>query len=102
MKKNKIVLPEVTSWKQYREQTFTPEEIAATDIKVALLGEIIKAREVKKLSQRKLETLIGVKQPVIARAEKGTSDPRLSTILKMLAASGKTLKVVPLAVERAS
>ena len=38
----------------------------------------------------------GVAQPVIARMEKGTTDPRIETVLKVLAPLGKTLAVVPL------
>ena len=38
----------------------------------------------------------GVKQPVIARMEKGKTNPRLDTVLKVLAPLGKTLQVVPL------
>ena len=61
-----------------------------------MVGEIIKARKEKGLSQRELERLGGVKQPVIARMENGTSVPNLSTILKLLAPLGKTLAIVPL------
>ena len=35
--------------------------------------------------------LSGVRQPIIARLEKGTTNPRLDTILKLLAPLGKTL-----------
>lgn len=74
----------------------TPEEIAESDLRVALIGELIKARNEKGLSQKKLEELSGVKQPVIARMEKGTTSPQLDTILKILRPLGKTLAVVPL------
>lgn len=43
-----------------------------------------------------MELLSGVKQPVIARMENGTSIPKISTILKILAPLGKTLAIVPL------
>ena len=42
------------------------------------------------------EELSGVKQPVIARIEKGTSSPQIETVLKILAPLGKTLAIVPL------
>ena len=67
-----------------------------TDLRVALIGEIIKARQEKGISQKKLEELSGVKQPIIARMEKGTTSPQIDTILKLLAPLGKTLAVVPL------
>ena len=58
------------SWSDLRKELFTPEEIAACDLKVAVINEIIKAREENGLSQRQLEKISGVKQPVIARMEK--------------------------------
>ena len=84
------------SWEEVRDELFTPEEIAESDLRVALIGELIKARQEKGLSQKKLEELSGVKQPIIARMEKGYTDPRLDTVLKVLAPLGKTLAIVPL------
>ena len=72
----------------------TPEERTESDLRVALIGEIIKARQEKGISQKKLEELGGVKQPVIARMERGTSNPQIDTILKLLAPLGKTLAIV--------
>lgn len=72
----------------------TPEERTESDLRVALIGEIIKARQEKGISQKKLEELSGVKQPVIARMECGTSNPQIDTILKLLAPLGKTLAIV--------
>ena len=37
-----------------------------------------------------------MKQPVIARMEKGVTIPQLDTILKVIAPLGKTLAIVPL------
>ena len=84
------------SWNEVRAELFTPEEIAESDLRVALIGELIKARQEKGISQKKLEELSGVKQPVIARMEKGITSPQLDTIIKVLAPLGKTLAIVPL------
>lgn len=81
---------------EFMDTLLTPEEKAESDLRVALIGELIKARQEKGLSQKKLEELSGVKQPVIARMEKGVTSPQLDTILKILAPLGKTLAVVPL------
>lgn len=83
-------------WQDVRKNIFTPEEISASDLRVALIGELIKARQDKGITQKQLELLSGVKQPVIARMENGTSIPKISTILKTLAPLGKTLAIVPL------
>ena len=83
-------------WQDVRKNLFTQEENAESDLRVALIGELIKARQDKGITQKQLELMSGVKQPVIARMENGTSIPKLSTILKVLVPLGKTLAVVPL------
>ncbi|MBR0461914.1 MAG: helix-turn-helix transcriptional regulator [Erysipelotrichaceae bacterium] len=84
------------SWEEVEKEIFTPEEIAESDLRVALMCELIKARNEKKISQKELEELCGVSQPVIARMEKGHTSPRIDTVLKVLLALGKTLAIVPL------
>ena len=84
------------TWEELRKQLYTPEEISASNLRVALIGELIKARQERGISQKKLEELSGVKQPVIARMEKGSTTPQLDTFLKVLAPLGKTLAVVPI------
>ena len=81
---------------EFMDNFLTPEEIAESDLRTALIGELIKARQEKGISQKKLEELSGVKQPVIARMEKGATSPQLETVLKVLAPLGKTLAIVPL------
>lgn len=87
------------SWEDVRKELFTSEEIAESDLRVAIIGELVKARQEKGISQKKLEELSGVKQPIIARMERGNTDPQLDTILKVLAPLGKTLAIVPLEAE---
>lgn len=90
------ISPVGTDWEEFEKEIFTTEEIAESDLRVALIGELIKARQEKGISQKKLEELSGVKQPIIARMEKGYTSPQLSTLLKVLAPLGKTLAIVPL------
>lgn len=85
------------SWEKYKETLLTPEERAEISLKVALVSELIEARQKGGLTQKQLEEASGVKQPVIARLERGTTDPQLSTVLKLLKPLGKTLAIVPLA-----
>lgn len=92
MKKNSAI---GSSWDDVRKELFTPEEIAESDLRVAIMSELIKARQEQGISQRKLEELSGVRQPVIARMEKGDSVPKIDTVIKLLAPLGKTLAVVP-------
>lgn len=83
-------------WQDLRRELFSPEEIAESDLRVALIGEFIKARNEKGITQRRLEELSGVRQPIIARIEKGNISPQIGTLIKMLAPLGKTLGIVPL------
>jgi len=84
------------SWDEVRTELFTVEEIAASNLRVSIIGELIKARQEQGISQKKLEEMSGVKQPIIARMEKGSTSPQIDTVLKVLAPLGKTLAVVPL------
>lgn len=95
MSKAKI-RPRGSSWDELEKQLFTPEEIAESDTRVEIINEMIKAREEDGITQKQLEAMSGIKQPVISRMEKGTTDPQLSTVLRVLNSLGKTLQVVPM------
>ena len=84
------------SWEIAEAETYTTKEIAESNLRVQIIGELIKARQEQGISQKKLEELSGVKQPVIARMEKGYTSPQLDTLLKVLAPLGKTIAIVPL------
>ena len=83
-------------WEEVRKELFTPEQIAESDMRVSIMIELIKARNEQGITQEQLEDMSGVKQPVIARMERGTSNPQIETVLKVLAPLGKTLAVVPM------
>lgn len=89
-----------SSWNELESTIFTEEEIRESNLRVALIKELITARQQLGISQKQLENLSGVKQPVIARIEKGQTNPQLETLLKLLAPLGKTLSIVPLSLER--
>jgi ribosome-binding protein aMBF1 (putative translation factor) len=88
-------------WKTFEAELLetgdiTQEEIDESEARVAIMCALIDARNEKKISQRKLEELTGVRQSVIARMEVGQTSPNVDTLLKVLAPLGKTLAVVPL------
>lgn len=70
--------------------------IKINNLRIAIINELIRAREEQGISQKKLEELSGVKQPVIARIEKGKSSPNTDTLVKLLTPLGKKLVIVPL------
>ena len=85
-----------TTWDDVEKDIFTPEEIAEAELKAALVAEMVRARKENGITQQELEKRSGVRQPVIARMEKGNTHTQLDTVLKVLAAMGKTLAVVPI------
>ena len=84
------------NWDEWEKAHFTPEEIAESDLRVALIGELICARQERGITPKKLEELSGVTQPVIARLERGTTSPNIATVMKLLAPLGKKLAIVPM------
>ena len=84
-----------TKWDDtFEKNIFAEEEIQASNLRVAFMTELIKARSEKGITQKQLEPLTGITQPVIARMETGKTSPTLDTILKLLAPLGKTLSIV--------
>ena len=88
---------EARAWDDaFDREFFTPEEISESDMRANIITAMIEAREEMGISQRQLEELSGVKQPQIARMERGNADPQLGTLLRVLNAMGKTLAIVPI------
>lgn len=89
-----------SNWKDVRSELFTKEEILESDMRVAIMSELIEARHEQGISQKKLEELSGVSQPVIARMETGKTSPQLDTVLKVLASLGKNTSSRPTRTEK--
>ena len=60
-----------------------------------LLGELVKLRKSKGLSQVELAELTGNKQQVISRIENRNNSPTLKTLCSMLDVLGYDLQLVP-------
>jgi predicted transcriptional regulator len=88
--------PPGESWAEYKETLLTEDERREIDMKTRLMSAILSARKENGITQKELEKVSGVKQPVIARVENGKTDPQLSTLLKILNSLGKTIAIVPL------
>ncbi|MCK9455905.1 MAG: helix-turn-helix domain-containing protein [Candidatus Ozemobacteraceae bacterium] len=92
----KVISPLGTSWNEYKESLLSPEERAVIKMKVDLISEIVRARQSKNLSQQKLGEISRIKQPIIARLEKGRTNPQLETLIKLLLPLGLTITVTPI------
>jgi len=64
-------------------------------LKIALVGKLIEAREEKGISQKRLAEMSGLKQPAIARLERMQATPQIDTLFKVLKPLGYTLEIVP-------
>ena len=84
----------ILTWDELESEIFTPEEIARSRARVEIISAIIDARLAKGLSQKDLAEITGIKQPAIARLEKGNISPSIDTINRLLAPLGKRLAVV--------
>jgi ribosome-binding protein aMBF1 (putative translation factor) len=73
----------------------TEDEKAEIDLKIALVGQLIEAREKKGVSQKRLAEMSGLKQPALARLEKGRATPQIDTLIRALKPLGYKLAIVP-------
>ena len=90
-----------TVWDEaFDKEHFTQEEIAESDLEAELIMALIEARESQGISQRSLEEMSGVRQPAIARIEKGINSPTIETLVKLLTPLGKKLAIVPMNTSR--
>ena len=85
------------TWEEVRKNlNITPEQEEEIKLEMEIMEATIEARKKSQLSQRELSKKTGIKQPAIARIEKGIGSPRVSTLMKLLYPIGYTLRVVPL------
>ena len=80
------------SWDEVRAELFTPQELKEMESRVKFMHDLAVARKKKGLSQRDLEKLSGVSQPV-TRMEKGDVNAKIDTIMKILIALGGELTI---------
>lgn len=85
-----------SDWENVSRRIYSQREIDASEQRMMLIGEMVKVRKELGISQKRLENLSGVKQPIIARMEMGRTSPQIDTLLKVLAPLGMTLAMVPL------
>ena len=85
---------EYENWDDLKKKYFSAQEIEEAEKKADLICALIKARKEKHMTQKQLEEVTGIKQPVIARLENGRVSTQIGTLLRVLSALGKTLKIV--------
>ncbi len=89
------------SWNEFEKKlNITPEQEIEIRLEMDIIKATIEARKNMKLSQSELSRKTGIKQPAIARFEKGTHSPTINSLIKILVPMGYGLKVVPLKGEK--
>ena len=78
---------------EVRKEINTPKKSSSYELCEAITKEIACMRKYNHMSQQELADRSGVKQQMIARFESGINTPNMSTVLKLLAAFGKTLYI---------
>ena len=85
-----------SSFEDFKKEVYSKEERQIFEAKVELISAMIQERKKHKITQKKLEMLTGVKQPMIAKIESGESNPSIESVLRLLNAMGKKLKIAAL------
>lgn len=81
------------SLKKYLENPEFKKEWDNLEIEYQIQAELIRARNEKKITQRELANLSGVRQSNISRIENGNAIPKLDTLALLANALGKQLKI---------
>jgi len=77
-------------------KTLDPVDRERINCKISIMSKIIDVRKQKGLSQKELASMVGMKQPAIARLENLRTVPTVDTLIEILHPLGYTLEVVPL------
>lgn len=83
-------------WEDFEKTLNITEEEEEIQLEMNIIRATIEARKKAKLSQQELSEITGIKQPAIARIERGNHSPTTNTLIKILRPMGYTIKVVPL------
>lgn len=88
---------EFPEWKEFeKELDISLEQEEEIRLEMEIIKATIEARKNRKMSQEELSIKSGIKQPSIARIEKGIHSPTINSLLRILYPLGYTLKVVPI------
>ena len=90
-------MKEELTWEEVKESlNFTPQELAEIQLEEDLIEATIMVRKNMNISQRELSEKTGIKQPAIARIERRSISPQVSTLIKLLYPMGYTLRIMPI------
>lgn len=83
------------SFDEFEKENFSEDEINESRIRAKYICALANLRNEHKITQKQLEELTGIKQPMIARIESGETIPRVDTLIRLLEPMGLTIQIVP-------
>jgi len=88
-------MSKIITFDDYME-TLDPIDRERINCKTLIMSKLIELRKQKGLSQQDLASMVGMKQPAIARLENLKTTPTIDTLIEVLYPLGYTLEVVPI------
>lgn len=80
------------TWDDLKRSLFTPEELEASDIRVAIIGELIHARQ-HGITIKDIAKKTGLKKSKIKKLMAWDKKPEFDTVVAVLLSLGKTITV---------
>ena len=77
-------------------ENYVKNEKFLLDQEYNIITDLVKIRDIKGVSQKRLSEIVEISQPSLARLESKRISPGIDTMIKLLAPLGYTLAVVPI------
>ncbi|MBO4350831.1 MAG: helix-turn-helix transcriptional regulator [Proteobacteria bacterium] len=84
------------TWSEIREKVCDADELARIERRNEVMRKLLARRAELKLSQKDVERISGVKQPVISRMERAVTSAQLDTFFDVLDALHLRMELVPI------
>lgn len=81
-------------------ENYVKNEKFLLDQEYNIITDLVKIRDIKGVSQKRLSEIVEISQPSLARLESKRISPGIDTMIKLLAPLGYTLAVVPINEEK--
>lgn len=95
---NKVSIKNLPNWDELRDELLSDPEVKAEydalEEEFRVIGELIQARQKRKMTQAQLAEKTGMKQAAIARLESGKANPSYKTLTKVAKALDKKISFV--------
>ena len=84
------------TWGEVRKSVCSEEELARMERRNEVMRKLLARRMELKLSQKDVERISGVKQPVISRMERAVTSAQMDTFFDVLEALHLRMELVPM------